>query len=225
MQMLPNLRMVPVGGVFFAILILTLNFVFSRQDDSRARIAAVETPAYGPLQAQADHPEWRQFVMLAAFTRAGELDRLRQLPDTPTRVRTEPNAAKVAAVPNSRDATDADGDSTGSITQEPDATLPVDIGESSSAELPVVDTPEQPPVIRVPQSETPAHQSETKPSPQSEAKPVPQSDAKPVHRARRAKRHPVAKPEKTAAQADTLQDIFGNPIASPAAAQPRTGVR
>jgi hypothetical protein len=217
MHMLPNLRLVPVGGVFFAILILTLNFVFSRQDDSRARIAPVETPAYGALQAQADHPEWRQFVMLAAFNRAGELDRLRQLPDTPTRVGTAPEATKVAAVPDRRDATDADGDSTGSIGQEPDTSLPVDIGEASSTELPVADTPEQPPVIRVPQS--------AQPTPESETKPAPQSEAKPAHRARRARRQPAATPEQTAAQPDGLQNIFGGPAIPTQQPQRRTGAR
>jgi hypothetical protein len=163
MRMLPNLRMVPVGGVLIAIIILTLNLTFSRAVDSRAALAPLQAPARGALIASSDHPEWRQFVMLAAFTRADELTRLRELPDAPTRAATAPDAdkvaAKIAALPDTQDSVDPD-DVTGSITDNPRASLPIDIGETSAFELPIVDRPETPPVIRVPERIKPAHESE-----------------------------------------------------------------
>jgi hypothetical protein len=91
--MLPGLRMVPVGGVLISIVILTLNLVLSRPGEFRAYIAPIETPARGTLIALADHPEWRQFFILAAFQRTDEIDRLRELPDTPTRVEPVPEGA------------------------------------------------------------------------------------------------------------------------------------
>jgi hypothetical protein len=167
MWMLPNLRMVPVGGVLIAIIILTLNLTFSREVDSRAALATIQAPARGALIASGEHPEWRQFVILAAFTRADELTRLRELPDAPSRAATAPDAdkaadkvaAKVAALPDTQDSVDPD-DVTGSITDNPSASLPVDIGETSAFELPIVDRPETPPVIRVPERIKPAHESE-----------------------------------------------------------------
>jgi len=42
----------------------------------------------------------------------------------------------------------------GPVTETASTTLPVEIGESSSSELPIIDTPERPPVIGTPQLET-----------------------------------------------------------------------
>jgi hypothetical protein len=164
--MLPNLRMVPVGGVLIAIIILTLNLTFSRAVDSRATLAPIQAPARGALISGSEHPEWRQFVILAAFTRADELGRLRELPAATT-----PNAnnaaEKIAALPDTQDSVDAD-DVTGTVADNPRATLPVDIGEGSSTELPIVDRPERPPVIRVPERIKPAHESENKSGPRAQ---------------------------------------------------------
>jgi len=161
--MLPNLRLVPVGGVFFAIFLFALQLAFGQGQVSRAVVAPVETPARGPLIARDEHPEWRQFLILAAARRADEIGRLSALPDTPVRVE-EPQAEEpparlqLAAIPDNRNEADPD-DTTGSVGEGPSATLPVEIGETSSTELPISDAPEQPPVMRIPRQERPAHQS------------------------------------------------------------------
>jgi hypothetical protein len=113
--------------------------------------------------ASADHPEWRQFLALAAFQRAGELDRLRELPDSPPPLpkAKDDDGLQVAALADKRPDVDPD-DVTGSIAVNPSMALPVDIGEASSTELPITAAPEQPPVIKTPQREKPAHQSQRK---------------------------------------------------------------
>src|SRR6185437_12633533 len=84
--MLPILRILPVGGVLLAIFILIL--ALSPPDGSRAPLNSAMAPARGALVDRNRHPEVRQFLILAALKRADELNRLRELPDTPTR--TEP---------------------------------------------------------------------------------------------------------------------------------------
>jgi len=97
--MLPLLRIIPVGGVFFAIMIVVL--ALNPPGDSRAPLSAT---ARGALVDANAHPEWRQFLIHAAIRRADELERLRDLPDSPVRippaVAEEP--AAVAAAPVDR---------------------------------------------------------------------------------------------------------------------------
>ena len=58
----------------------------------------------------------------------------------------------VAGLPTGRSDTDPEADdATGSIVQPPAATIPIDVGETSSTELPVATPEEQPPVIMTPQ--------------------------------------------------------------------------
>jgi hypothetical protein len=143
--MLPILRILPVGGVLLAIMLLVL--ALNPPDGSRTQMAPSVGPMRGAMIARSEHPEWRQFLMLAAIRRADELSRLRELPDTPTRTDAAP---KVAGLPTGRSDTDPEADDqTGSIVQLPAATIPIDIGETSSTELPVAAPEEQPPVIRV----------------------------------------------------------------------------
>jgi len=146
--MLPILRILPVGGVLLAIMLLVL--ALNPPDGSRTQMAPSVGPMRGAMIARGEHPEWRQFLMLAAIRRADELNRLRELPDTPTRTDAAPAAPKVAGLPTGRSDTDpvAD-DQTGSIVQPPAATIPIDIGETSATELPVAAPEEQPQVIRV----------------------------------------------------------------------------
>ena len=74
------------------------------------------------------------------------------LPDPPARTKAAPPTPKIASVPIERSDTDPDvDDATGSILQPPPATILIDIGESSSIELPLAEPEEQPPVIRTPQ--------------------------------------------------------------------------
>lgn len=148
--MLPILRILPVGGVLLAIMLLAL--ALSSPDRSRTQLMPNVAPARGAMIERGEHPEWRQFLILAAIQRADELSRLRELPETPARTDSAPAAPKVAGLPTDRSDSDPnDNDETGSIVQPPTATIPIDIGESSSIELPVAAPEEKPPVVRTPQ--------------------------------------------------------------------------
>jgi len=125
--MLPILRILPVGGVLLAILILVL--AMSPPDASRSPLTTTIAPARGALVDRERHPEMRQFLIQAAVKRADELNRLRELPDAPK------NAPRVAGLPGTR--TDADPDESGSINEAPTVSIPIEIGEPSLTELPV----------------------------------------------------------------------------------------
>jgi len=214
--MLPILRVIPVGGVLLAITILIL--ALNPPGDPRARWPGSLAPASGELISRELHPEWPQFLWRAALRRAEELNRLRELPDTPvTSVPPEAppkveKAPDIAAVPRIR--TDAEPeDVTGTIVQSPGAKLPLDIGETSSTELPVIPHEEQPPAILTPERANPAHESSAAPEP---SKPPQESNIGPaptkrplkiVHHARRTK----AAPKKQAsAQFNLFDALFGN---------------
>jgi hypothetical protein len=186
--MLPLLRMAIVGGVFIAMIALGLGL--SLPAASYAHIPAIEAPARGPLIETAEHPEWRQFLILAAVRRAVELDRLRRLPD---RASTGKTARRVAGLPADRSDADPDDLDTGSIVQTPGASIPMDIGETSSTELPVAipGEEERPPVTTIPER----------------AKPAKESQPKPVRKAHRAK--PPAKAENTTTF-NPFGALFGN---------------
>jgi hypothetical protein len=79
--MLPILRILPVGGVLLAILILLL--ALTPPGAARRALPDMALEARGPLIDRAAHPEWRQFLIQAALQRADEIKRLRDLPDTP----------------------------------------------------------------------------------------------------------------------------------------------
>ena len=96
--MLPILRILPVGSVLLAILILVL--ALSPPDGSRSLMAATIAPARGALVDRDRHPEVRQFLILAALKRADELNRLRELPDTPAR--SDNAQSKVAGLPTTK---------------------------------------------------------------------------------------------------------------------------
>ncbi|HXZ22088.1 MAG TPA: hypothetical protein VEH78_04920 [Pseudolabrys sp.] len=130
--MLPILRILPVGGVLLAILILVL--ALSPPDASRSPLTATIVPARGALVDRERHPEMRQFLIHAALKRADELNRLRELADTPARAKDVPGA-KVAGLPGNR--SDAEPDDTGPIGESPSVSIPIEIGERSSTELPV----------------------------------------------------------------------------------------
>ncbi len=214
--MLPILRAIPVGGVLLAIAILVL--ALKPPARPHVRLTAALPLARGALIAREQHPEWRQFLILAALRRAAALRDLRDLPDTPTRtapiVRHEvmqpepPPAPKPAEVAGVSPRT-PDRDITGSVDEQ-DREIPVGIGESSSFELPVMPHEERPPVIMMPARETPPPDVEapSAPKPQSKAAPAApaQQDAapQPIAPAKQARREaappPVtAKPESASA--------------------------
>jgi hypothetical protein len=202
--MLPIFRTISVGGVLLAITILAL--ALSPPGGSHMRLAAAGAPASGALQAQSNHPEWRQFLILAALRRAGELGRLRDLPDTPmqlpeipavatdyvpvelpapTLAETPKDAARTAGLPAAR--ADADPEEeTGSINATPGATIPIEIGEPSSTELPVNPVEDKPPVIGIPLTETPEPIDQ---APRAMATDTPEPVKPPVERRARSVQH------------------------------------
>src|SRR5690242_4482107 len=128
--MLPILRILPVGGVILAIVILVL--ALSPPDGSRSSMTAAMAPARGALVDRERHPEVRQFLILAALKRASELSRLRDLPDSPVRTDDPPEAAKVAALPSDRN--DADPEETAPANEASTVSTPIEIGEPPLAE-------------------------------------------------------------------------------------------
>src|SRR5262245_38770230 len=129
--MLPILRILPVGGVLLAILILVL--ALSPPDGSRAPLSPEVVPTRSAFLERDRRPEARQFLIHAALKRADELSRLRDLPDTPMRSDTE--EPKVAALPSDR--SESDPDESASINETPGVSIPVEVGEPSSSTLPV----------------------------------------------------------------------------------------
>jgi hypothetical protein len=191
--MLPILRILPVGGVLLAILILAL--AHEPPGASHPSLVPGVVSARGALQRTGDHPEWRQFLILAATKRADELNRLRDLPARAEQT----DARKVAGLPIKRDDTDPDDD-TGSINEAPTATIPVEIGETSATELPVSRAEEKPPVVKKPER--------AKPLTQIRQRPLTQLRQKPVRRAHRAN-----PPVKTGAPYNFLDALFAGPRA------------
>jgi hypothetical protein len=120
-SMLPILRIIPVGGVLLAIMILVL--ALSPPGGMNSALTPVALLARGPLMQLGEHPEWRQFLILSAVRRADELNRLRDLAD----------------------------DETGTINEMASATIPIEIGEPSSTELPVTAPREMPASIKIPE--------------------------------------------------------------------------
>jgi hypothetical protein len=282
--MLPILRILPVGGVLLAILILLL--ALTPPGGARRALPDVVLEARGPLIDRDAHPEWRQFLILAALQRADEIKRLRDLPDTPLVQAPEPPAqteieiplpapvthtetpvprAKEVATPtpepaqadvtaahdnaatepapkeatsseatssepapreaappiNAEDApriiaalpsgpTNSDPDDedvTGTINEFPGATIPIDIGETSSTELPVAQPEEPPPVMRTPERAKPPRDSKNK-----LGKPARHAKAKAKRASKLAskvKRKPAPKPQ-PAAQLTLFEVLFGS---------------
>jgi hypothetical protein len=152
--MLPILRILPVGGVILAIVILVL--ALSPPDGSRSSLTAAIAPARGALVDRDRHPEVRQFLILAALKRASELRRLRELPDSPARSDEPAEAAKVAGLPGQR--TDAEPEETGPANDTPAVSIPIEIGEQSSTELPVTSQVDTPAAIKKPEAGKPSRE-------------------------------------------------------------------
>jgi len=135
---LPIFRTLFVGGVL-AMLALLAGFV-APAPSTLARPAA---PARGPLIETAQHPEWKQFLVQAAYRRADQLEQLRELPSAPTVMPTPPNEEPAPAVPVKvvdlppPDTDVAPEDVTGSIDEATAGEMTIDIGEASATELPV----------------------------------------------------------------------------------------
>lgn len=122
-----------VGGV---LVILALLAGFAAPGPST--MARPIAPARGPLIQAAEHPEWKQFLVQAAYRRVDELERLHDLPNTPT-ILPEPTPTlpvQVADLPPPRTEVISE-DATGSIGEILPGEMTIDIGEASATELPV----------------------------------------------------------------------------------------
>lgn len=141
------LRIVPAGALFLAVTILFL--ALNTTERTRLQQSAGNFSARGVLMRSDDHPEWREMIIRAAIRRAEELARLRDLPDSPAR-NAPANESQFAGLPADRANADPE-EFTGSIQDMPGTTLPIDIGETSSTELPMRPVEERLPVIKTPE--------------------------------------------------------------------------
>jgi hypothetical protein len=121
------------GGVL-AILALLAGFVVP----APSTLARPLPPARGPLIEATQHPEWKQFLVQAAYRRADQLGRLRALPNAPTIVPVPIpiKPVQVAELPPPQ-ADIAAEDVTGAIDDTSPGSMPIDIGEASATELPI----------------------------------------------------------------------------------------
>ena len=231
--MLPILRIIPVGGVLLAIAILVL--ALNPPGGPHVHFTSAMAPPRGALIAREEHPEWPGFLLLAALRRATELNKLRDLPDSPARVApvvggdvvqpapqpkpdTSQDAGKIAGVPPEQG--NRDDDVTGTV-QSPNAAIPVDIGETSSTELPVIPQQERPPVIMMPAREPPRDEDKAAPEP---PQPTPETEAPAT--AKQASREVIpqpAKPKQEDAAPAKPKQAMREAVPEPAKPKPETG--
>jgi hypothetical protein len=233
---LPILRTTLLGSVFLTLALLA---GFALHEPARPHLSHVVAPARGPLIETNEHPEWKQFLVQAAFRRADELERLRDLPASPMIIeaaiepavittenvevtlapeKADAPAAQVAALAPERNP-EVMEDITASIDEKPAGMMPVEIGASSSAELPLTEQ-EMLPQVRQPetlklddiQSAAPL-EAEVRPAmtverlPESRPKIEPKLERK---RIVRVKKKPPAKPVAEPAVPGLLSTIFGD---------------
>jgi hypothetical protein len=140
--MLPIHRVLPVGGVLLAILILVL--ALTPPDGSRGPLSSPGVPARGALSDRDRQAETRQFLIHAALKRADQLSRLRDLPDTPAHSE-EP---QLAGLPAER--SDADPEESGSTNATPAVTIPIEIG-GPSIDVPIPSPQDIPLTLKQPE--------------------------------------------------------------------------
>ena len=233
--MLPILRTTLLGSVFLTLALLA---GFAVHEPARPHLSHVVAPARGPLIEANEHPEWKQFLVQAAFRRADELERLRDLPASPMIVeaaiepavikaenvesivapeKTDQPAAQVAALAPERDP-EVMEDITASIDEKPAGTMPIEIGASSSAELPLTEQEalpqaRQPETLKLNDSQSAVPESDVRLAVTVDRLPEsrPKIENK-VERKRivRVKKKPPAKPVAEPAVPDLLSTIFGD---------------
>ena len=151
--MLPGLRLI-IGG--FCAVLMALLTGLALAATLRTYVApAGALPARGALIEPAGHPEWKQFLLRAALRRADELNRLREL--SGGKPAQHSGGALFAKLPAGASEAAPD-DETGSVAETPSVTIPIDIGETSSTELPVARSQEParaPPEIAKPAAANP----------------------------------------------------------------------
>src|SRR5262245_16327976 len=140
--MLPILRVLPVGGVLLAILILVL--ALTPPDGSRGPLSSPGVPARGVLSDRDRQAETRQFLIQAALKRADQLSRLRDLPAT--RAHSEEPKTELAGLPAER--SDADPEESSSINEPPANTIPIGV---PSIEVPIPSPQDTPLTLKPPE--------------------------------------------------------------------------
>ena len=220
-------------------LTLALLAGFAVHEPARPHLSHVVAPARGPLIEANEHPEWKQFLVQAAFRRADELERLRDLPASPMIIEAviepavvqtenveatvapkkaddEPTAQVAALAPDGDP--DVLEDITASIDEQPTGMIPVEIGSSSSAELPLTEQEtlpqvRQPETLKLNDSPSVVPESDIRLAvsverlPESRPKIEPKLERK---RIVRAKKKPPAKPVAEPTVPDLLSTIFGD---------------
>ncbi|MGN6463398.1 MAG: hypothetical protein ACTHLY_19645 [Pseudolabrys sp.] len=132
--MFPTLRLLLAGvSALFLVTLGALSLTSTSPPGVSARVVTAAFALRGPLISADDHPEWRPFLVQAASRRANELAKLRDLPE-----RDAPNGpylrwVSLPATPQDH----APAEAVETLNDIPSATLPMDIGEASSTELPV----------------------------------------------------------------------------------------
>jgi hypothetical protein len=219
-------------------LVLALLAGFAAVDPSKPQRGQAIARARGPLIEANEHPEWKQFLVRAAYRRAEELERLRDLPAGPMIVeevippeagqsenldaalaspeKSEASTQNLAALPPEHDR-EVKEDITASIDEKPSGVIPVEIGASSSAELPLIEQDDVP-EARQPETLQKLHDNPSTALQESNVNAaavtidrLPQSKpkAQPRKQIARAKKKPPAKPAAQPTVPGLLSTIFG----------------
>jgi hypothetical protein len=224
LRMLPLLRVTLLGCVLIATLGLAAGFKIAAAPEPN--FARLERPARGALIDPERHPEWKQFVVRAAYRRAEELDRLRTLHDRPAAAYpiaqpadpAPPEATQTAGLPATEARPDEDDDVTGSVTERAiNDVIPIDIGETSSTELPVgppaTIVPEQPKRLQFPDESS--AMPDVKPETAATAEPKPAAGTKPAAPAAKPRTTSRSRPNaKSAAKRAPAPATDQNPLAA-----------
>jgi hypothetical protein len=191
--MVPILRTISVGGVLIALLLFVL--ALSPPGGSRARLMRLDAPA--PPVDISEQTAWGHFVLPTVLRSPARLQDL-----------------VILRVANPVGGAAAVSGWMGAAVEA--ATIPVDIGEASSAELPLAPYEELPPVImwlKPTESSAPRQRKamrDLEPPPVSEIKP-PARRAEPREKPQRTShlRHRRARKSTPPAHFDLLQALFG----------------
>jgi len=169
-RMLPNLRLMLAGAAaLFLVMLAALSLAVPAPQGTTPRVVTAAFGPRGALISQDDHPEWRQFLVQAALRRADELEKLKQLPD-----RAEAAPLRWASLPvEPQD--HAPQDAADMLAEVPSATIPVEIGEASSTELPVTQMEEPAPPPAAPRAIDEDNESPSAPAVPEPSAPVAQS--------------------------------------------------
>jgi hypothetical protein len=184
--MFPNLRLLLAGvSALFLVTLGALSLTFSAPPGAK-RVASATFAPRGVLISRDDHPEWEQFLHQATLRRAGELAKLRDLPDQPDADAVRLRLASLPADPQDHFPQDHLPEDAAELTSAPSATIPVGIGAASSAELPVHhDEPLPPaePQQRIEVSDPPTELILAVPTIEPTAEPLIVEQPAPIHQA------------------------------------------